>query len=151
RDRMLGFSTPEQSAQIMLLSPDRTPFVGRDVETSELKRMLDRMLVGEGGFALIGGEPGGGKTRLARELLPFAGWRGCLCLTGNCYEMEGAPPFNPFIETAELAARLAFQTAREAMGGLAAEISVIIPSLRRFYSDIGPVPELPPQQQRRLV
>ena len=32
-----------------------------------LSAAIDRMLLGEGGFVLLGGEPGVGKTRLARE------------------------------------------------------------------------------------
>jgi predicted Ser/Thr protein kinase len=152
RDRVLSASpTPQPQLIATTISSDRTPFVGREAEKSELKHMLDRMLSGEGGFALVGGEPGVGKTRLARELLREAEVRGCQCLTGHCYEMEGAPPFNPFIETAETAVRLSSQAAREAMGALASEISVIVPSLRRTYSDIDPAPEFPREQQRRLV
>ena len=84
----------------------RTPFVGREAEAIELRRLLDRMLTGHGDVALVGGEPGIGKTRLARELLREARQRGCLCLTGHCDEMAGAPPFAPFIETMEEAVRV---------------------------------------------
>ena len=37
---------------------ERTPFVGRDTERAELKRLLDRMLTGQGGLVMIGGDPG---------------------------------------------------------------------------------------------
>jgi tetratricopeptide (TPR) repeat protein len=130
---------------------ERTPFVGRPTETAELKRLLDRMLTGQGGLVLVGGEPGVGKTRLARELMREAQQRGCLCLTGRCYEMEGAPPFAPFIEITEQSVRLVPQAVRTAMGEFAPEISVIVPSLRRVFPDIGPVPEVPAEQQRRLI
>src|SRR5262249_50197187 len=103
------------------------------------------------GFALIGGEPGVGKTRLARELLHEAEQRGCLCLIGRCPEMEGAPPFAPFIEITEESVRLVPQAARAAMGEQAAEIAMMVPSLRRTFSDVPPTPEVPAAQLRRLL
>jgi predicted ATPase len=130
---------------------ERTPFVGREAESTELRRLLDRMLTGHGDVALVGGEPGIGKTRLARELLREARQRGCLCLTGHCDEMAGAPPFAPFIETMEEAVRIGPQAVRAALGDVAPEIATIVPSLRRVFSDIAPSSELPPDQQRRLV
>jgi len=130
---------------------ERTPFVARDSEAGELQRLLDRMLGGHGGLVLVGGEPGVGKTRLARELLREAQQRSAVCTTGHCYEMEGAAPFAPFIEATEQAVRAIPQAVRAAMGELAAEISVVVPSLRRTYGDIPPSPSMPPDQQRRLV
>jgi tRNA A-37 threonylcarbamoyl transferase component Bud32/tetratricopeptide (TPR) repeat protein len=130
---------------------ERTPFVARDAETTELRRLLDRMLAGHGGFALIGGEPGVGKTRLARELMTDAHDRGCLVVTGHCFEMEGTPPFAPFIESMEQGVRIAPQAVRIALGDIAPEIATIVPSLRRSYTDIPPSPEVPATQQRQLV
>jgi eukaryotic-like serine/threonine-protein kinase len=130
---------------------ERTPFVGRDAEAVELSRQLDRMLTGEGGLILVGGEPGVGKTRLAREVMALASQRGCLCLTGHCYEMEGAPPFIPFVEITEQAVRLVPQAARAAMGDLAPEIAAMSPSLRRTYNDIPPASDVPADQLRRLI
>jgi tetratricopeptide (TPR) repeat protein len=140
-------AVPSEPAQ----PAERTPFVGRDAEASELTRLLDRMLTGQGGLVLVGGEPGVGKTRLARELLAAARERGCLCLTGHCYEMEGAPPFVPFVEMTEQTVRLIPQAVRAAMGDLAPEIAALVPSLRRTYHDIPPLPDVPADQQRRLM
>jgi tRNA A-37 threonylcarbamoyl transferase component Bud32/tetratricopeptide (TPR) repeat protein len=151
RDRVLRAAPGDAAIATSTSQSGRTPFVGRDIESSELKRLLDRMLSGEGGVALVGGEPGVGKTRLAGELLAKAQQRGCLCVTGRCFEMEGAPPFNPFIEATEQAVHLMPKVVRAAMGEQAAEISAIVPSLRRTYSDVAPVPQVPAEQQRRLV
>jgi tetratricopeptide (TPR) repeat protein len=137
-------TTPAQPAE-------RTPFVGREAEAAELERALDRMLTGHGSVVLVGGEPGVGKTRLVRELLAKARHRGCVALTGHCYEMEGAPPFVPFVEITEQTVRLVPQAARAAMGDLAAEIAAMVPSLRRTYSDVPPMPDVPADQQRRLI
>jgi tetratricopeptide (TPR) repeat protein/tRNA A-37 threonylcarbamoyl transferase component Bud32 len=151
RDLAWASTSSRAVASASARQAERTPLVGRETETGELKRLLARMLTGQGGFALVGGEPGVGKTRLARELMEQARQRGCLCLTGRCYEMEGAPPFVPFIEMTEQAVHIVPQAVREAMGDIAPEISTIVPSLRRTYSDIAPVPEVPPEQRRRLV
>jgi len=86
--------------------PERTPFVGREAEQAELRRSLGQAARGRGALVMIGGEPGVGKTRLAEELLLEARQRGVLSLTGHCYEMEGAPPYMPFVETLEATARI---------------------------------------------
>ena len=64
----------------------RTPFVGRESERADLQRLLDAAITGRGALVLLGGEPGVGKTRLAEEVLAEARQRGCLALTGRCYE-----------------------------------------------------------------
>jgi tetratricopeptide (TPR) repeat protein/predicted Ser/Thr protein kinase len=150
--RSRAWSSSGQTAVGALAEPaERTPFVGRTAEAAELTRLLDRMLTGHGGLVLVGGEPGVGKTRLARELLAEAKKRGCICLTGHCYEMEGAAPFVPFVELVEQSVRLVPQAVRAAMGDLAPEIAAMVPSLRRTFNDIPPMPDVPAEQRRRLM
>ena len=147
-------STPaagSASASKSALPAERTPFVARDTELAELRRALDQMLLGQGSIILIGGEPGVGKTRLVRELQREAHQRGCITLTGHCYEMEGSPPFVPFVEYLEEAARLVPQAFRAALGDVAGEIATIVPSLRRLYPDIPLAGEVPADQQRRVL
>ena len=81
---------------------ERTPFIGRETERAELRRLLDQAARGQGSLVMIGGEPGVGKTRLADELLLEARQRGVLALSGHCYEMEGSPPYIPFVEILEM-------------------------------------------------
>ncbi len=149
--RANAWSTSRATTTVPATPAERTPFVGRDPEATELTRLLDQMLTGQGGLVLLGGEPGVGKTRLARELMATARQRGAVCLTGHCYEMEGAPPFVPFVEMVEQAVAILPQALRAAMGDLAPEIAAMVPSLRRTYSDIPPLPEVPADQQRRLI
>jgi tetratricopeptide (TPR) repeat protein/predicted Ser/Thr protein kinase len=149
--RANAWSTSRVTTTAPATPAERTPFVGRDTEAAELTRLLDQMLTGQGGLVLVGGEPGVGKTRLARELMATARQRGAFGLTGHCYEMEGAPPFVPFVEMVEQSVQLLPQAVRAAMGDLAPEIAAMVPSLRRTYSDIPPLPEVPADQQRRLI
>ena len=63
----------------------RTPFVGREAEHAEIRRLLEQAVDGRGATVLVGGEPGVGKTRFTEELLREARERGCLALVGHCY------------------------------------------------------------------
>jgi class 3 adenylate cyclase/tetratricopeptide (TPR) repeat protein len=131
---------------------ERTPFVGREAEQAELRRCLDRAARGQGALVMIGGEPGVGKTRLAEELAGEARQRGLLTLTGHCYEMEGAPPYIPFVEMLEATARIVPPEAfREALGDSAPEVTRLMPELRRLFPDITAPLELPPEQERRYL
>ena len=130
----------------------RTPFVGRETERAELRRLLDQAAKGQGALAMIGGEPGVGKTRIAEELMAEARQRGMTALIGHCYEMEGAPPYIPFVEMVEAGARLfPPETFREALGDSAPEVAKLTPELRRLFPDIPSPPELPPEQERRYL
>lgn len=128
------------------------PLIGRDQERAELLRMLDAALAGRGSLTLIGGEPGIGKTHLTRAILREAARRGCFTVVGHCYELEGAPPYVPFIEMLEYGARvMPRESFRYALGEAAPEIAKLMPELRRMYPDIPPPLELPPERQRRFL
>ncbi len=68
-------------------------FVGRRSEMTALAALLRRAGDGEPGFAIIAGEAGVGKTRLAGELAGRAADHGFMVLTGQCVELgaEGLP------------------------------------------------------------
>ena len=148
-----GLTTVRRTAHATSTSTvERTPFVGRKSERAEARRLLDRVVAGQGGVLLLGGEPGVGKTRLAEEVLAEGRQRGCLALTGRCYETEGTPPFIPWVEIVERSARIVPPAAlREALGEAAPEVAKLVPELRRTFPDIPPPIELPPQQQRRYL
>src|SRR5262249_31973510 len=131
---------------------DRIPPIGRDAELEQLTRQLDEALAGRGSLIMIGGEPGIGKTHLTAALLDAARLQGAFAITGHCYEMEGSPPYVPFIEMLEHSARsLPLDTFRYALGDNAPEVAKLMPELRRMFSDIPRALELPPEQQRRFL
>jgi tetratricopeptide (TPR) repeat protein len=72
-------------------------FVGRAPELAQLEPLLAR--AGHGGrqVILLGGEPGIGKSRLARELAVAAHARGATVLQGRCDE-DLRMPYQPFVE-----------------------------------------------------
>lgn len=60
--------------------------------------MLARAAAGQGGVALVTGEPGIGKTRLLEELAARAAASGCAVAWGRAWELGGAPTYWPWIE-----------------------------------------------------
>ena len=128
------------------------PLIGRDLECAELKRLLNEALVGRGSMVMIGGEPGIGKTHLATAILEEARHRGAFGVIGHCYEMEGAPPYVPFVEMLEYISRTAPREGfRHSLGDDAPEVARLVPELRNIYPDIPPPIQLPPEQQRRFL
>jgi DNA-binding SARP family transcriptional activator len=74
-------------------------FVGRDDALERLGAVLDQSAIdGRAHFALIGGEPGIGKTRLAEELCERAAARGALVVWGRCHDDDGTPPLWPWLQ-----------------------------------------------------
>ncbi len=151
RERSWNTPSPLSRPASAIEPPERTPFVARETELAELMKMLERMLAGHGGLALVGGESGVGKTRLARELHRLGRSRGCLVLTGQCFEQQGAPPYGPFVEIMDQAVRQTPREVRVALGESSPEIATIMPGLRRSYADIPPSADVPAEQQRRLL
>ena len=144
--------TDETNVDAAPAPAERTPFVGRTAEAAALRLHLDRAAAGCGGLIMIGGEPGVGKTRLADELLREARQRGMTALTGRCYEMEGAPPYFPFVEILQAAMRIFPAPAlRAVMGDCAPEVAKLIPEVRRTLSDIPEPLELPLEQERHYM
>jgi tRNA A-37 threonylcarbamoyl transferase component Bud32/tetratricopeptide (TPR) repeat protein len=130
----------------------RIPLIGREAERKELWRQLEEALAGRGSMVMIGGEPGIGKTHLITAILEEARRRGAYANIGHCYEMEGSPPYVPFVEMLEHTARVAPKEGfRYALGDSASEIAKLMPELRRMYPDIPPAIQLPPAQQRRFL
>jgi class 3 adenylate cyclase/tetratricopeptide (TPR) repeat protein len=72
-------------------------FVGRTGEVERLAQLWKEAAAGERRVALLAGEPGVGKTRLAAELAGAAHAEGAAVLAGRCDEDLGVP-YQPFVE-----------------------------------------------------
>ncbi|MGH9010386.1 MAG: ATP-binding protein [Acidimicrobiia bacterium] len=73
-------------------------FVGRDAELERLTQLWKEAAAGERRVALLGGEPGVGKTRIAAELATRVRDAGGAVLAGRCDEDLGVP-YQPFVES----------------------------------------------------
>lgn len=72
------------------------PMVGRDADLAAVLAMVERAERGVPSYAVLTGEPGIGKSRLAAELVARVRQRGMLALVGRCSQDDGAPPLWPW-------------------------------------------------------
>ena len=75
--------------------PPRSGLVGRVAEFGTLADALAAAGEGRGGVAIVIGDPGIGKTRLAEELVALANERGITTAWARCPESGAAPPYWP--------------------------------------------------------
>jgi DNA-binding CsgD family transcriptional regulator/tetratricopeptide (TPR) repeat protein len=106
-------------------------FVGRTEELAWLGGLLARAAGGEPLVALVGGEAGVGKTRLADELAAAAGGQGVRVLRGGCVPLgEEGLPFAPVIEALRgLADQLDPAGLAAVAGPARAELARLLPDL----------------------
>lgn len=142
--------TPAAVAILDALSRGR--LVGRSNELNEARELWQRAREGRGHAMLLSGEPGAGKTRLAREITIQATIEGALVLSGGCYEYEATTPYIPFVEAFRRWTREEKDDdkLRDLLGDAAPQIAKLAPELS---ARLGPFPErdqLPPHEERLL-
>ena len=124
-------------------------FVGRREEMEQLKEALEGALSGKGSLAMLVGEPGIGKTRLAEEFGVYAGLRGAQVLTGHCYEGESSLPYRPFVEAFRQYTRTRPDAElRTQLGPGAPEIATLVSEIRQRFPDIEEAAKLDPEAER---
>jgi predicted ATPase len=108
-------------------------FVGRADELARLRELLAHTAGGEPLVALVSGEAGVGKTRLADQVAATAAEQGMLVLRGGCVLLgEEGVPFAPVTEALRGLARALDPDELEAVAGPAhAELGRLLPDLAR--------------------
>ncbi|MEU8422930.1 AAA family ATPase [Micromonospora sp. NPDC048835] len=72
--------------------------IGRNHPAGLLRAELDRATTSHGGFVLVTGEPGIGKTTLVTSAAREARQRGALVLGGACWDSASAPGYWPWVQ-----------------------------------------------------
>ena len=91
-------NVPARAPLHPVLRADREfPFAGRDRELEVLANLLHLAQGGDRAVALVAGEPGIGKTRLAAQISTAAYDGGALVLYGRCDDDMGIP-YQPFVD-----------------------------------------------------
>ncbi|HLF28681.1 MAG TPA: protein kinase [Anaerolineae bacterium] len=129
----------------------RGRLVARERELTEARALWQKALSGESSVLLVSGEPGIGKTRLARELADRAQVSGATVLLGECYA-EGGAPYAPI---AHIIQNIVDLPSLGDLAGLSpsvlADLITLTPDLALRYPDVPPNPPLDPQaDQQRL-
>ena len=105
-------------------------FVGRSRELAALTAALRQAATGDARLALVVGEPGIGKTELARAFARAARNDGALVLWGSAWEDGGAPPYWPWVQVLRSYGRQAGAEAlAEVAGPQAAVLGQLLPEL----------------------
>ena len=104
-------------------------FVGRDAEVARLEQLWKEAAAGGRRVALLAGEPGVGKTRLAAEVARRAHREGAVVLAGRCEEDLGVP-YQPFVEALRhFADHVPPVHLRRCLGRYGGELGRLVPEL----------------------
>jgi len=146
-------ATDEPVAAIALLDAlSRGRLVSREEELAEVRELWSRARSGRGHGALLSGEPGAGKTRLAREIVIQAALDGAVVLQGGCYEYEATTPYLPFAEAFRrwVHDQKDDDKLRALVGETAPQLAKLAPELETRFGPFAKRPELPPHEERFL-
>jgi len=128
---------------------DGRPFVGREAELAELRRLVAEAEAGRGRLVLVTGDAGIGKTRTterALEDVPPA-----RVFWGRCHETEGAPAYWPWRQVLRAYARSRpTDELRSEIADAAADVAQLVPELtERLGSSVAP--DVAPEHARFLL
>jgi predicted ATPase len=123
-------------------------FVGRNEAGTRLRREWEMAGAGERRLVCIAGEPGIGKSRLAREFAAAVHQDGALVLWGRSSE-EALVPYQPFVQALRhFVDGRSDEDLRADIGSTGPVLGRLVPSLFDRFRDLPPAPGDEPESQR---
>src|SRR6202161_4375364 len=128
-----------------------SPFVGRAAELEKLRTLMPRAEGERRRVALLAGEPGAGKSRLAREFAAQVATEGVLVLYGAC-DAVVRTPYGPFVEALERLVRVTEEAKlRAALGAGGGELTRLLPDLPAQVGELPRPVEADPDTERHRL
>jgi class 3 adenylate cyclase len=126
--------------------------VGRREELDQLKEALEDAIGGRGCLAMLVGEPGIGKSRLAEEFAVYARLRGAQVLSGRSYEGAIEVAYSPFVEAFRRYVRQRPDAElRRELGEGAPEVANLVSEIRQRFPDLPTSPPLQGDAERQRL
>lgn len=146
---MMDADIPELPGSLRQTSA--SPFVGRAAELEKLRTLMPRA-EGEGRrVALLAGEPGAGKSRLAREFASWAAEDGALVLYGAC-DAAVRTPYGAFVEALDRLVQVSEpEELRAALAGGGGELTRLLPDLPSLVGELPQPVEADPDTERHRL
>jgi class 3 adenylate cyclase/tetratricopeptide (TPR) repeat protein len=139
--------TPSLPLPAFLNDPERV-FVGRDPEIERLERCWRAAAAGTLRGALIAGEPGVGKTRLAAEIAACVHTAGATVLGGRCDEDLGVP-YQPFVQAlCHAVDHTAGENLPRRLGRYGSELARLVPELGELVPGLARPLQSDPETER---
>jgi len=129
--------------------------IDRVEEMGLLREAVDRAVRGEGGLVFLYGEPGIGKTRLAREIGAYARLRAMQVLSGRCpalFRMDGVPPYILWNEVIKDYLEMCTpQQLYRAIGLYPSEVCRLVPQIKEKLGTIPQSLPMSPEDERNRL
>jgi len=129
--------------------------IDRVEEMDLLRKAVDKAVHGEGGVVFLYGEPGIGKTRLARELGAYARLRGMQVLSGRCpalFKMDGVPPYVVWNEAIKDYLQVCTpERLYKVIGYYPSEVCKLVPEIKQKLGTIPQSLPISPEDERNRL
>ncbi|GAC1422619.1 MAG: hypothetical protein NVSMB54_02210 [Ktedonobacteraceae bacterium] len=113
-------------------------FIGRQLDLTALRLLIDRQKSGQGQVIFLCGEAGIGKSRLVTEAKIYAAAHNVLLFQGNCFQTERSLPYAPLLDLfRSYFTRVMPLPIADNVKPLLAELSRLLPDLSLFFPDLA--------------